>query len=107
MGTVRVHDVPMARNTYEIADRYELTCPACRGAGCPNCRRNGSVPVYTLVIGHGSWRCSLLGHDMVGDPFRAEDVHQLPRVAWCLHCTWQQVHTDVPEAYDLEAEHTA
>ena len=96
----------MARNSYEVYDRYELTCPACQGIGCVNCR-NGFIPVYTLVIGHSKMRCTVVGHRMLGKTERPEDAKDLPRVAWCSRCQWQQVHTDVPEAYDLEAEHTA
>jgi len=96
----------MARNTYEILDRYELTCPACQGAGCVNCR-NGSVPVYTLVSGRQGVRCALAGHKILGKTFRPRNARELPHVAWCQRCSWQQIHTDVPEAYDLESEHCA
>jgi hypothetical protein len=94
----------MARNRYEIFDRYELPCPACEGDGCLNCRQ-GFVPVYTLVIGHTGMRCSVTGHHLLlGKTLRPTTIAELPRVAWCRRCTWQQVHTDVPEAYDLESE---
>jgi hypothetical protein len=97
----------MARNSYEVMDRYELPCPACQGSGCVNCR-NGSVPVYTLRRGHGGWRCTVGGrHQTLGKTERPDDCKDLPRVAWCRRCTWEQIHTDVPEAYDLEAKHSA
>jgi hypothetical protein len=96
----------MARSSYEILDRYELPCPACQGIGCVNCR-NGSVPVYTLVSGRSKVRCNAFGHVMLGKTERPTNARDLPQVAWCSRCQWQQVHTDVPEAYDLEAEHTA
>jgi hypothetical protein len=107
MGTPSPQNGGMASDHYEILDRYELTCPACQGDGCVNCR-NGFIPVYTLVIGHAGVRCAISGHHKtLGKAFRATNARDLPHVAWCLRCSWQQVHTDVPEAYDLEAEHTA
>jgi hypothetical protein len=96
----------MSVSAYRIVDRYELTCPACQGMGCVNCRQ-GLVPVYVLVAPGGTTWCRVRGHHVFGHAERAEDAHQLPHVAWCQRCDWQQIHTDVPEAYDLVVEHIA
>lgn len=93
-------------SAYQIVERYEVTCPLCDGRGCLTCRQ-GLVPVYVLVTGSGGARCRILGHHSIGRTTRVTDGRRLPQVAWCSRCEWQQVHTDVPEAYDLGAEQIA
>jgi hypothetical protein len=92
--------------SYQVVERYELTCPACQGGGCVACRQ-GLVPVYVITKGHSKAMCGILGHHMIGHTERAETMQDLPRIAWCTRCEKQQIHTDVPEAYDLEDRHTA
>ena len=86
---------------YRIHERYEVPCLICKGTGCLNCHYSGIEPVYVIVRdGKFNLLCFVFNHKVLGHTERAVQASDLPRVAWCARCDWQQVHTDTPEAYD-------
>jgi hypothetical protein len=87
---------------YELRDRYTIRCARCHGEGCTECR-GGEISVYVIESGHIGFRCSMLGHNKLGTTDHVERSNQLPRICWCLRCTWRNVQTDVPEAYAVVA----
>jgi hypothetical protein len=87
---------------YELRDRYTIPCAHCHGEGCQACR-GGEVPVYVIETGVAKLRCSVLGHNQIGAADHVENEGQLPRICWCMRCTWRRVQTDVPEAYQVVA----
>lgn len=94
---------------YRVLGITEVTCDHCLGVGlgCVFCH-GGAVPVFTLGSGYEVRKCRRKGHLMNGHAEPIESLDQLPLVAWCSRrgCSFQQIQTDVPQAYDLEPRTT-